>query len=176
MSRKIIHPLYGLVLLACAHAALACAHDGNAAPNTRAAKHATDAAVGPDALAERGLSLLVQGDYVRAEQYLQLAVRAGHRDGPLIVPLLQTCVASGRLRAALMHADRYLGVHPRAWRIRYVKGAIHRALGQPETARLALQQARSDAPPEAHAWLESDAPSLGAEPAARPKRTRSATP
>jgi Flp pilus assembly protein TadD len=175
MNRKIVRTLCGLLLAACAPAALGCAH-GAAEPNAGAAKHPTEATVGPDALAERGLSLLLQGDYVRAEQYLQLAVRAGHRDGPLIVPLLQTCVASGRLRAALMHADRYLSVHPRAWRIRYVKGAIHRALGQPETARLALQQARSDAPPEAHAWIESDAPRLSAQRAARPKRTRSATP
>ena len=82
--------------------------------------------------------------------------RAGHHDQTLIVPLLQTCVASGRLRAALMHTDRYLIAHPRAWRIRYVKGAIHRALGQPDTARLELRQARNDAPREAHAWLEPE--------------------
>jgi Flp pilus assembly protein TadD len=135
---------------------LGCAHGGDPAGSASEAARPTDANVGPEALVERGLSLLDQGDYVRAEQYLQLALRAGHPDQPLIVPLLQTCVASGRLRAALMHADRYLGVHPRAWRIRYVKGAIHRALGQPETARLELNQARSDAPPEARAWLEPE--------------------
>lgn len=176
MKRKFVRRLCGLVLLACAPAALGCAHGREVAPSTSKEGHAAEAGFGPEALAERGLSLLVHGDYVRAEQYLQLALRTGHPDRTLIVPLLQTCVASGRLRAALMHADRYLSAHPRAWRIRYVKGAIHRALGQPETARLELQQARSDAPPEAHAWIESDAPRLGAQRDARPKRTRSATP
>jgi len=146
-----------LVLLACAQLAPGCAHNGNAARSASETALSTNPNVGPEALAERGLSLLDQGDYVRAEQYLQLALRAGHRDQTLIVPLLQTCIASGRLRAALMHADRYLSVHPRAWRIRYVKGAIHRALGQPETARLELGKARSDAPADAHARLEAEA-------------------
>lgn len=146
-----------VALLACAGLALGCAHGGNARSGVSEAAPATNADLGPTALAERGLALLDQGDYVRAEQYLQLALRAGHRDQPLIVPLLQTCIASGRLRAALMHADRYLSVHPHAWRIRYVKGAIHRALGQLETARLELGKARSDAPPEAHARLEAEA-------------------
>jgi len=168
--------LGGLVLLACVHAALGCAHDGRAAPSTAMAKRSAEAHVEPQALAQRGLSLLVQGDYVRAEQYLQLALRTGHPDGPLIVPLLQTCIASGRLRAALMHADRYLSAHPGAWRIHYVKGAIHRALGHAEAARLALLQARSDAPPEARARLDLESPSPRAERVTRPKRTRSIAP
>jgi tetratricopeptide (TPR) repeat protein len=156
MSRGTSQKLSRLALLACAHAALGCGHGGGAPATAKEASHPGDAGIGPEALAERGLALLDQGDYVRAEQYLQLALRTGHPGQPLIVPLLQTCVASGRLRAALMHAERYLSLHPRAWRIRYVKGAILRALGQPEAARLELGQARSDAPPEAHAWLEPE--------------------
>lgn len=159
----------GLALLACAYVSLGCAHADRSAQSAQAPRSG-EASLAPQALAERGLSLLARGDYVRAEQYLQLALRAGHPDQPLIVPLLQTCVASGRFRAALMHAERYLALHPRAWRVRYVKGAIHRALGQPEQARLELGQALNEAPAEAHRWLEPP-PSAHAVHAARPQRT-----
>jgi len=98
------------------------------------------------ALAESGRAWIARGDYVRAEQYLQLAWQAGHPEAELIGPLLQACIASNRFRAALAHTDRYLARHARAWRVRYVKSALLRALGQPAAARLELQQVESDAP------------------------------
>ena len=109
------------------------------------------------AIAARGLTLLDQGDYVRAEQYLQLALRAGHSEPALILPLLRSCIASNRLRAALSHAGRYLTRHPDAWHVRYVKAALHRALGQPQLAMEELLRVAQDEPSavdaEDRAWL-----------------------
>ena len=80
----------------------------------------------------RGLALLEQGDHVRAEQYLMLAQRSGYDEHALIEPLLASCIAGNRLRAALGHADRYLARNDSA-RVRYVRAALQRALS-PEAA------------------------------------------
>ena len=141
-----------IALCVLAFAALGCAHGSSA----EASQH--DAAAGtadltPEALASRGMSLTQRGDYLRAQQYLQLALRAGHPDEPLIVPLLTTCIASSRFRAALMHADRHLSLHPEAWRVRFVKAAVLRALGQPEQAELERERALHDAPASAQTRL-----------------------
>jgi Flp pilus assembly protein TadD len=132
-------------------AVLGCAHGSSTVASRHDEKRAAD--LSPEALASRGLSLMQHGDYLRAEQYLQLALRAGHADDPLIVPLLTTCIASGRFRAALMHADRHLSLHPEAWRVRFVKAAVLRALGQPEQAELEGERALHDAPGSAQARL-----------------------
>ena len=52
-------------------------------------------------LFERGRVLAAQGDASRAEQYFALALRAGYPDAVTTVALVQVCVASSRLRAAL---------------------------------------------------------------------------
>jgi Flp pilus assembly protein TadD len=132
-------------------ALLGCAH-GRATPERTPGSEAS-AQLAPETLASRGLSLMRQGDYLRAEQYLQLALRAGHPEHPLIVPLLTTCIASSRFRAALMHADRHLALHPAAWRVRFVRAAVLRALGQSEHAEIERAQALRDAPAAAHARL-----------------------
>jgi len=131
-------------------AVLGCAgstHGGEAA-SSRGANGATrpPPELRASAFAGSGLSWLERGDYVRAEQYLQLAWHAGHPEAELIGPLLQACIASNRFRAALAHADRYLARHARAWRVRYVKSALLRALGQPVAARQELQRVVGDAP------------------------------
>jgi tetratricopeptide (TPR) repeat protein len=131
--------------------ALGCAHGSSTEASRHGAEPAAD--LTPAALASRGLSLMQHGDYLRAEQYLQLALRAGHAEEPLIVPLLTTCIASSRFRAALMHADRHLSMHPEAWRVRFVKAAVLRALGQPEQAELERQRALHDAPASAQGRL-----------------------
>jgi tetratricopeptide (TPR) repeat protein len=135
-------------------AAFGCAHGSSTGTSPRHPDTEAQAAdLSPEALASRGLSLMQQGDHLRAEQYLQLALRAGHADEPLIIPLLTTCIASSRFRAALMHADRHLSLHPEAWRVRFVRAAVLRALGQPEQAELERQRALNDAPTSAHARL-----------------------
>jgi hypothetical protein len=84
--------------------------------------------------AARGLTLLELGDHVRAEQYLMLALRAGYDEHALIEPLLTSCIASNRLRAALSHAERYLARNASSARVRHVKDALERALEPNEAA------------------------------------------
>ena len=154
--RPLLAPaLWVSVLLGCAPRTT----DGFA---TRTSGDAAQQTVSPEHLAERGLELLARGEHVRAEQYLQLALRAGHPERPLIVPLLTSCVASSRFRSALAHAERYLGRHEQAWDVRFIKSVLHRALGQPHEAELELERALQDAPAEARASL-------------RPRRTEVST-
>lgn len=87
-----------------------------------------------DSFVARGLDLLARGDHVRAEQYLMLAQRAGYDEHELIDPLLTSCIAGNRFRAALAHADRYLARNARSLRVRYIKAALERALGPSEVA------------------------------------------
>lgn len=141
---------------AIAVAALVLASPACAVANvTHGARRETSAAAPahpePGELAARGRALLEQGDYLRAEQYLQLARRGGHPEPELIEPLLRACIASNRLRAALGHAQRYLQAHGDAVRVRYVKSALHRALGQPAAARRELERVIADAPEHADA-------------------------
>lgn len=149
MNMRWIRPLLAPALLA--SALLGCAP--RMAPATRSSGGAAQQTISPEQLAGRGLELLARGEHVRAEQYLQLALRAGHAEPPLIVPLLTSCIASSRFRSALAHAERYLGRHEQAWHVRFIKSALHRALGQPLEAELELERALHDAPAEARASL-----------------------
>jgi Tfp pilus assembly protein PilF len=103
------------------------------APVPRPAARSSDVAQA-GAFAARGLTLLEQGDHVRAEQYLMLALRAGYDEHALIDPLLTSCIASNRLRAALSHADRYLARNASSARVLYVRDALERALAPGEAA------------------------------------------
>lgn len=93
-----------------------------------------------DALMRAGMAALERGDSVRAEQYLALALRKG-KDPEQVVPILiQVCLTSSRLRAALDHAEPFLLEHPEQNALRYLVATIHLSLGQREEARLELQQ------------------------------------
>lgn len=92
------------------------------------------ALVSASALAGEGIASLERGDSLRAEQYLKLAVRAGYPEERVILPLLKACVASSRLRSALLHAEPYLRRNPHAFRVRYLAAAAYLALGQPARA------------------------------------------
>jgi tetratricopeptide (TPR) repeat protein len=102
-------------------------------------------------LFERGLGLAARGDALRAEQYLVLAMRAGHPEERVIVPLVRVCIASSRLRAALAHAQPYLQRRPDTWQLRYLTAAIHLALGQELEALTELQRLLSQRPNAAQA-------------------------
>src|SRR5688500_16428355 len=69
------------------------------------------------ALLERGLELAQRGDARGAERYLTRALRAGHPPRDVIVPLVRVCIASGRLHAALAHAEPFLRASPGAWAV-----------------------------------------------------------
>jgi Flp pilus assembly protein TadD len=71
---------------------------------------------------------------VRAEQYMALAVRAGYPRERALVAIVDACLASSRLRAALAYAEPHLRRHPDAWRVRLLVAAVHAALGRHERA------------------------------------------
>lgn len=167
-----------LLTIVMAWAWLGCASNPSARPTTPPASVSSTAQ--SDALAARGLELLERGDYVRAEQYMLVALRAGHDADALIVPLLCSCIASNRLRSALSHAERYLARHPQAWHVRYVKAAIHRALDQPLLAQDELTRVLAAVPSaldaRERAWLaQRRADASTASRGARPIRVRRAS-
>jgi len=99
----------------------------------------------------RGMELARRGDALRAEQYLVLALRAGHPHEQIIVPLVQVCIASSRLRSALAHAQPFLRSHPHAWQLRYLVAAIQLALGRPGEALHELSRILAQRPQAAQA-------------------------
>lgn len=102
----------------------------------------------PEALASTGKRHLAQGDWVRAEQYLQMAIESGYPHADAIGPLLASCIASMRLRSALGHIEPYLRSHPRDVRVRYVAAALHAALDRPSRALEEVERVLRRAPGE----------------------------
>lgn len=100
----------------------------------------------PAALAQAGKAFLAQGDWVRAEQYLQLAIESGYPHADAIGPLLAACIASMRLRSALGHIEPYLRRYPLDTRVRYVAAALHAALDQPAHALAEVDRVLRSAP------------------------------
>lgn len=106
-------------------------------------------------LVARGREAALRGDAVRAEQYLSLAIENG-ADRRVVLPmLLQACLRSSHLRAALNHADPYLLEHPEDETLRYLVATIHLGLGQVVPARreLGLLLQRRESNPDAHYLL-----------------------
>lgn len=91
-------------------------------------------------LFQRGHDAAQRGDSVRAEQYLSLAVDRGYDLERALPLLLQVCLSSSRLRAALDHAEPYLRDHPDAEALRYLVATIHVGLGQTSEARVEIEQ------------------------------------
>jgi len=89
-------------------------------------------------LFRRGQAAAKQGDTVRAEQYLSMALERGFDDKKVLPIMLHVCLSSNRLRAALNHAERYLREHPDDQNLRYLAATIQLGLGQTEQAQIAL--------------------------------------
>jgi tetratricopeptide (TPR) repeat protein len=104
------------------------------------------AEVGARRLFETGLAAASQGDYVRAEQYLAAAGARGHDETAVIGPLVRVCVASSRLRQALVYAQPYLRRHPDDWRLRFVVAATLLALERIDEARTEYERVVASAP------------------------------
>jgi tetratricopeptide (TPR) repeat protein len=126
----------------------ACAHRAPEVPSASAG-----APVTPGATAfARARELLAAGDTLRAEQYALLALRQGHPEHEVIVPLVQACLASSRLRAALVYAEPFLRRHPEHVRLRYLVATLHLGLGHAAVAERELARVTARRPdlPEAH--------------------------
>jgi len=121
---------------------------GGAAAEAPSGTPPTDpvAEVGAQRLFETGLAAASQGDYVRAEQYLAAAGARGHDETAVIGPLVRVCVASSRLRQALVYAQPYLRRHPDDWRLRFVVAATLLALEQIDEARTEYERVVASAP------------------------------
>ena len=99
-------------------------------------------------LLRRGIYLANQGDYVRAEQYLAAARSRGTPDEQIIPTLMEVCVRSSRLSAALGYAEPYLVQHPTDWSLRILVASIQLGLGHTREARNHLERVFLDAPSE----------------------------
>jgi tetratricopeptide (TPR) repeat protein len=106
-------------------------------------------------LFEAGRDAAARGDTIRAEQYLSAAIERGYDRGKALPLLLDACLSSSRLRAALTHAEPYLRDHPEDDGLRYLVAIVHMGLGQTSAARLALDELlrRNEKSPEAHLVL-----------------------
>lgn len=126
----------------------ACAHH---ARTPQRAADAADERPGAAAFAH-AQALLAAGDTLRAEQYALLALRQGHPEPQVIVPLVQACLASSRLRAALVYAEPFLRRHPDHVRLRYLVATVYLGLGHAAAAERELSRVtvRQPALPEAH--------------------------
>ncbi len=91
-------------------------------------------------LFQQGSDAARNGDTLRAEQYLSLALDAGFDQRKILPLMLQVCLQSSRLRSALDHAEPYLLQHPEDRALRYLVATIHLSLGQIEEARLNLEE------------------------------------
>ena len=107
-------------------------------------------------IVERGVALMQQGDYVRAEQYFNAAMDKGYPEDELMPLLLDVCVRGSRLVAALGYGEPYLARNPQKWSLRVLIGSIHMSLGHGRDASRELERAIADAPeepPSAHYLL-----------------------
>jgi predicted Zn-dependent protease len=107
------------------------------------------------ALFERGVSLALAGDYIRAEQYLSAARDRGHAPAEVVPKLIEVCVAGSRYHTALAHATSYLEQTPSDWSLRLLVASLHLAVQNPASARRELARVVEEHPgePTAHYLL-----------------------
>jgi predicted Zn-dependent protease len=103
-------------------------------------------------LVNSGREAASRGDAVRAEQYLSLAIEQGADRRQVMPLLLDACLKSSHLRAALNHAEPYLREHPEDDALRYLVANIHVSLGQLVRAKreLGLLLQKDPRNPDAH--------------------------
>jgi tetratricopeptide (TPR) repeat protein len=107
--------------------------------------------VQPDELYQQGERLALQGDPIRAEQYLSTAIQRGYPAGRALPLLLRVCLVSSRLGAALQYAAPYLRLHPDDYHLRYLVAAVQLGLDRPNVARSELERVLLQAPDYAEA-------------------------
>jgi tetratricopeptide (TPR) repeat protein len=89
---------------------------------------------------QQGRAAMARGDTVRAEQYIALALQRGYDERAALPLLIEACLKSSRLRAALNHAEPYLRKYPEAHELRYLVATIHAALGATDRALRELER------------------------------------
>ena len=105
--------------------------------------------ISAEELYRRGLIVARAGDYTRAEQYMAASMNRGHPPEVVLPSLLEICIESSRMVAALEYAEPYLEQHPSMWSLRLLTASIHMGLGHFDRARSELERVVRDAPEEA---------------------------
>jgi len=123
-------------------------------------------------LFRRGEQDAQQGDTVRAEQYLSMALERGFDEAKVLPIMLRVCLSSSRLRAALNHAEPYLRQHPNDEKLRYLVATIHLGLGQFDEARINLNHLLRLDPNDAKAHYLLGVLESGAQPELAPEHFR----
>jgi tetratricopeptide (TPR) repeat protein len=91
------------------------------------------------------------GDTVRAEQYLQQALRQGAPAAAVVPRLLRMYAADGQYRLAIELAENHLRKHPRDRGVRLFLGTLYGALGQELNAVAQYERVLAQAPEDAQA-------------------------
>lgn len=90
-------------------------------------------------LYQQALSFSQTGDLVRAEQYFVASLERGMDERSVMPPLIRTCVAASRFRAAVGYATHYLERHPEDVPLRFLTATIQAGLGENHAARRAFE-------------------------------------
>lgn len=101
-----------------------------------------------NSLFQGGVELAKQGDYIRAEQYYAAAMDKGYPARKATAALIEVCVLSSRVPAALQYAEPYLEQHPRAWSLRLVVASLYYSVNRVSEAESELLRVLEDAPKE----------------------------
>lgn len=91
-------------------------------------------------LYQQALGYAQSGDLVRAEQYFVAALERGMDERSVMPPLIRTCVAASRFRAAVGYATHYLERHPDDVPLRFLTATIQAGLGENAAARRSLEE------------------------------------
>lgn len=92
-----------------------------------------------------------RGDSVRAEQYLQQALKQGASEAVVMPRLLRLYLADGQYRRALDQAENQLRKRPRDRGLRLLLGSLYMALGYETEAVAQYARVLSDQPNDAQA-------------------------
>lgn len=121
------------VWLLVALASAACARNPGA--EVRSSIEAAERAREPHVALGRARAFAAMGDWMRAEQYLKLALEGGAEEAEVVPLLVEACTRDHRYLDAIQHIENHLRHHPDDSRLRYVLASLDAAVGERERAR-----------------------------------------
>lgn len=124
---------------------------GGCAAHGPAPQHAATRGLNTQQILEVAAVLEQSGDSVRAEQYLQHALKQGAPSALIMPRLLRLYVADGQYRLALDHAENQLRKQPRDRSLRLFLGSLYMALGYESEAVAQYRRVLSERPKDAQA-------------------------
>lgn len=105
----------------------------------------------PERLVALGRAFAENQDYARAEQYFSAAISSGADATKVMPDLLRACIADGRFRVAIQHAENYLRAHPGDARTRFLLGTLYAGVGEGDRAARELDRVLATRPDDAEA-------------------------